>query len=129
MATRDDRCDFWLWDGRVELEGRLLRLDGHLFLARVRPVRGPAPALGHRLAAAPLQTLRAYATRRWLAHVAGPENLPVVEARFDTLQPSSDGEFDVVAAGRLAPLSDEEREMLKRMPVEAAAALLQRRVG
>jgi len=124
-----DRCDFWMWDGRTELEGRLTRLDGPVFLARLRAVRKPERTLGQRLSPAPLELLRAYARRRWLAHVAGPDNLPLVEASFDSIQPASDGEFEIVAAGRIVALPEEERELLRKMPVEAVAALMQRRVS
>ena len=124
-----DRCDLWLWDGRTELEGRLTRLEGPLFVARLRAVRKPERTLGQRLSPAPLELLRAYARRRWLAHLSGPDNLPLVEIRFDSVQPSSDGEFEIVAAGRLDALAEEERELLRKMPVEAVAALMQRRVS
>ena len=124
-----DRCDFWLWDGRIELEGCLVSLEGQAFVARLRQVRRPGSGLGQRLGPAPLEVQRVYARRRWLAHLQGPENLPLVEARFDSVQPSSDAAFEIVVAGSVAALPDRERELLRRMPVEAVAALMQRRVS
>ena len=120
-------CDSWFWDGSGEYEGILVRRDGAAFIARLRPVRrSSAPALGRRSASA-LDAQRLFAKRRFLAHLPGGADESLLQAEFDGVQPSADGEFEVLVSGHLTPLDERQKELLRNLPAESAARLLQRR--
>ena len=130
--TDDPRnsCDSWFWDGSLEYEGVLVRRDGDSFVARLRQVRrGGGTPLGRRAGASPLEAQRLFARRRFLAHLPGGSEDSLLQAEFDGVQPSTDGDFEVLVSGRLAALEERQKELLRNLPADAAARLIQRRVS
>jgi hypothetical protein len=127
---RGPACDSWFWDGTSEYEGVLVRREGASIVARLRRVRrGGGPPLGRPSGPSPLEAQRLFSRRRFLAHLPGTADEPLLQAEFDGVQPSSDGVFDVLVSGRLSPLEERQKELLRRLPAGSAAALIQRRVS
>lgn len=122
-------CDVWLWDGATEYEGKLVRLEGRRFSARVRQARkeSEGAGLGKRVATSCLDLQRQFMGRRFLGHLDGSVEGTLVEAEVENVQRSSDGEFDYLLSGTFGPLDDAQVEMLAKMSIRNAASLLQRR--
>jgi hypothetical protein len=128
--SKTNPCDAWFWDGSAEYEGVLVRRDGSSFLARLRQVRrGGAPPLGRRSSASALEAQRLFSRRRFLAHFPGGPEEALLQAEFNSVQPSSDGEFEVLVSGLLQPLDERQKELLRHLPADSAARLLPRRVS
>lgn len=122
-------CDLWLWDGSTEYEGVLVRLEGASFSARVRQARKGAASLGRRIPLSYLDAQRVFARRKFLAHVKGAVEGTLFELEVDSVQGSSDGEFDYLLSGRFGALEEKQLETLRKLPLQGAAALLGKRVS
>ncbi len=123
-------CDVWMWDGATEYEGKLVKLEGGRFAARVRQARKESEGvmgLGRRVPLSYLDLQRQFMGRRFLGHLDGSVEGTLVEAEVENVQRSSDGEFDYLLSGTFGPLSDAQVEMLSKMSIRSAASLLQRR--
>lgn len=129
---RREDCDVWLWDGATEYEGLLVKLEESTFSARVRQVRkdgGGSVGLGKRLAGTYLDVQRQFTNHKFLAHFKGTVEGTLFEALLESVQCSTDGEFDYLVAGRFAALDEKQLEMLRKMSVENAATLMQRQAS
>ncbi len=123
-------CDVWLWDGATEYEGKLVRVEKRRFVARVRQAEkaaGGAGGLGKRVPLSYLDLQRQFMGRRFLGHFDGSAEGALVEAEIENVQRSSDGDYDYLLDGKFGPLDDAQLEMLSRLSVGGAAALLRRR--
>ena len=129
MATgmRGD-CDLWMWDGAAEFEGLLLKLDEKAFTARLRQAKkaSPSSGLGKRLPSSTPEAQRQFTRRRFLAHLSGTAEGTLFEAEIENVQVSGDGQFEYLISGRFETLDEAQLELLRRLSVEGAAALLQR---
>jgi hypothetical protein len=126
--ARGGSCDSWFWDGSAEYEGILVRREGTAFVARLRQVRRPGGTpLGRRAGPSALEAQRLFARRRFLAHLPGAPEDSLLQAEFDGVQPSTDGEFEVLVSGRLTALDERQKELLRNLPADAAARMMQRR--
>jgi hypothetical protein len=121
-------CDLWMWDGATEYEGQLLKLDEKAFTARLRQAKksSPAPALGKRLPSSTPEAHRQFTRRRFLAHLSGTAEGTLFEAEIENVQVSGDGQFEYLISGRFGTLDEAQLELLRKLSVEGAAALLQR---
>jgi hypothetical protein len=125
-------CDVWLWDGSTEYEGALVKVEGPGFAARLRQAQGGEGAprrLGRRVPMTVMEQQRQFAGRKFLIHFGGPADASLYEAEIQSVQRSSDGEFDFLVCGRFAPLDARHQELLEKMSIGDAAALFRRRVG
>jgi len=123
-------CDVWLWDGATEYEGKLIKLEGRRFTARVRQAKKETDGvnqLGKRVPTSYMDLQRQFMGRRFLGHLDGSAEGTLVEAEVENVQRSSDGEFDYLLAGTFGPLDDAQIEMLAKMSIHNVASLLQRR--
>ncbi len=128
-GTGGSSCDLWLWDGATEYEGMLVKLEGAAFSARVRQARKAAPLLGKRAPLSYLEAQRVFARKKFLAHVKGAVEGTLFELEIDSVQGSSDGEFDYLLSGRFGALEEKQLETLRKLPLQGAAALLGKRVS
>jgi hypothetical protein len=122
-------CDLWLWDGATEYEGMLVKLEGAAFSARVRQARRVSPVLGKRAPLSYLEAQRVFARKKFLAHVKGAVEGTLFELEVDSVQGSSDGEFDYLLSGHFGALEEKQLETLRKLPLQGAAALLGKRVS
>ncbi len=131
MARRQKTpdCDLWLWDGATEFEGVLVRLEGAGFSARVRQVMKRPATLGRRVPASYLEAQRTFMKKKFLAHVKGAVEGALFELEVDSVQGSSDGDFDYLLSGRFGALGEKQLETLRKLPLQGAAALLGKRVS
>ena len=107
----------WFWDGRVEYEGVLLKLDAGSFTARVR-ARGRGEsgrsAMGKTVASSSLDLQRQFTHRRFFAHVRGEAPGSLFETSVHSVQRSSDGDFDYLLSGGMTPLDERQLDSLRR---------------
>jgi hypothetical protein len=129
MGHAKDGIELWMWDGASEFEGIFTRLDGDAFSARVRQARRSGTSLGKRGGATSLDLHRVFTQRRFLAHFTGSMDGTLVEAHIEGVQVSSDAAYDYLLSGRFAKLDETQLAMLRKMSVENAALLFQRRVS
>lgn len=129
VSGKSDPCDLWLWDGAVEYEGLLLKLDESGFTARLRQTKKsplPGGGLGKRLPASTPEAQRQFTRRRFLAHVQGTSQSTLWEARIENIQVSGDGEYEHLVAGRFEALTEDQLEVLRTLSVQGAAVFFQR---
>jgi hypothetical protein len=129
MGNPKDGIELWMWDGATEYEGIFTRLDGEAFSARVRQARRPGASLGRRGGASSLDLHQVFTQRRFLAHFTGSADGTLLEAHIEGVQASSDADYEYLLSGRFAKLDEKQLAMLRKMSVENAALLLQRRVS
>jgi len=121
---------FWLWDGELEYEGRLISAEDGRLTARIRTLRRWTLAAGAPGRPIPLDLLE---RQRRLAQRACFGQSPavllgaLVEFHHGTLQPSSDREFDYVVSGTFAPVADEHLDALSQLSSDGAHQYLQAR--
>jgi hypothetical protein len=128
MGDTKSECELWMWDGATEYEGIFTRLDGEAFSARVRQARRAGTSLGKRIAPSSLDLHRVFTQRRFLAHFAGSLDGTLLEAHIESVQACADGPYEFLLSGRFAKLDEKHLDLLRKMSVENAALMLQRRV-
>jgi hypothetical protein len=126
MGDTNSECELWMWDGATE--GIFTRLDGEAFSARVRQARRAGTSLGKRIAPSSLDLHRVFTQRRFLAHFAGSLDGTLLEAHIESVQACADGPYEFLLSGRFAKLDEKHLDLQRKMSVENAALMLQRRV-
>lgn len=128
MADAKNESELWMWDGATEYEGIFTRLDGETFSARMRQARRSGTSLGKRMAPSSMDLHKVFTQRRFLAHFTGSLDGTLLEAHIESVQASSEGNYEFLLSGRFAKLDEKQLAMLRKMSVENAALMLQRRV-
>ena len=118
--TDKKRSDFWLWDGAVEYEGSLVKLDEGSFTAHVREARtGSGRATGRRLPLPHVELQRRFTGRRFLSYFKDCAEA-TFEVEIDAVQRSSVREFDYFVCGRFRT-SENQPDAAGKIPTRADA--------
>lgn len=128
MADAKNDAELWMWDGATEYEGVFTRLDGEAFSARVRQAKRSGTSLGKRIAPSSLDLHKVFTQRRFLAHFTGSLDGTLLEAHIESVQACTEGVYEFLLSGRFAKLDEKHLAMLRKMSVENAAIMMQRRV-
>lgn len=120
----------WLWTGQVEFEGELLSLEDRKLTARVRQIRRWSLATGAPGRSVPLHFLerqRELTRRLCFGQSPAIQLGGLLEFLVETVQSSSDRQFDYVLAGTFSPVADEHLEVLSRLDSDEALRYLESR--